>query len=89
MDAKLPDEVYEEFVLLDSAGRLQVPKEYLEKYQISGRVYLEPITEGILIRSTGQGIKTADKLDGKSIISNYPETRKRNKLLAWLTKHKQ
>jgi putative ABC transport system ATP-binding protein len=43
-------EKFEEFVLLDSAGRLQVPREYLEQFNIQGRVLLEVMEEGILIR---------------------------------------
>ena len=43
-------ETFEEFVLLDSAGRLQVPHEYLEQFNIRGRVVLEIMEEGILIR---------------------------------------
>jgi len=41
---------FEEFVLLDSAGRLQVPREYLEQFNIQGRVILEATEDGILIR---------------------------------------
>lgn len=41
----------EELVVLDSAGRLQVPREYLEEYDIGDRVRLERTPEGILIRS--------------------------------------
>jgi len=41
--------VYEELTVLDSAGRLQVPKPYLERYKISGRAHLEPKEDGILI----------------------------------------
>lgn len=43
-------ETFEEFVLLDSAGRLQVPREYLEQFNIRGRVLLDVTEEGILIR---------------------------------------
>jgi ABC-type lipoprotein export system ATPase subunit len=43
-------ETFEEFVLLDSAGRLQVPHEYLEQFNIRGRALLEVVEEGILIR---------------------------------------
>ena len=43
----------EELVVLDSAGRLQVPREYGEEYGIGDRVCLERTTEGILIRSVG------------------------------------
>ena len=37
-------------VLLDSAGRLQVPREYLERLSIQRRVYVEMTDDGILIR---------------------------------------
>jgi ABC-type lipoprotein export system ATPase subunit len=43
-----------ETTVLDSAGRLQVPKEYLEKFHITGRVKLEASERGILIRSADQ-----------------------------------
>jgi hypothetical protein len=41
---------YREFVLLDSAGRLQVPREHLERFGIGGRVSLEVEEDGIMIR---------------------------------------
>jgi ABC-type lipoprotein export system ATPase subunit len=44
------EEVFEELVVLDSAGRLQVPKDYLEYLEIKGRARLELTEEGILIR---------------------------------------
>ena len=44
------ERVIQELTVLDSAGRLQVPKEFLEEYQIKGRVQLERTPEGILIR---------------------------------------
>lgn len=43
-------EIFEEVILLDSAGRLQVPHEYLEQFDIRGRVLLEVVEKGILIR---------------------------------------
>ena len=48
------EEIFEEFTMLDSAGRLQVPKEYLEQFNIKGRVKLEVIEDGILIRPAPQ-----------------------------------
>ena len=48
------EEHFEELVVLDSAGRLQVPKEYLEQFDIKGRAKLEIGEEGILIRPTAQ-----------------------------------
>jgi putative ABC transport system ATP-binding protein len=47
---KKSEETFKEFVLLDSAGRLQVPREYLEQFNIQGRASLEAVEEGILIR---------------------------------------
>jgi putative ABC transport system ATP-binding protein len=44
------EEAYHEYVVLDSAGRLQVPREYLEQFDIGDRVTLEASDEGILIR---------------------------------------
>jgi putative ABC transport system ATP-binding protein len=41
---------YHEYVVLDSAGRLQVPGEYLEQFGIGDRATLEVTGEGILIR---------------------------------------
>ncbi|MFN8443670.1 MAG: ABC transporter ATP-binding protein [Caldilineaceae bacterium] len=46
----------EELVVVDRAGRLHVPQEYLEQLNIRGRARLEVTEEGILIRpSTRQG----------------------------------
>lgn len=44
------DDHYEELTVLDSAGRLQVPKDYLARFNIKGRVQLEVRDDGILIR---------------------------------------
>ncbi len=44
------EEHFEEVILLDSAGRLQVPREYLDQLNIQGRVHLELKEDGILIR---------------------------------------
>jgi putative ABC transport system ATP-binding protein len=42
--------VFEELVILDSAGRLSIPREHLDQFNIHGRVRLEIVDEGILIR---------------------------------------
>jgi ABC-type lipoprotein export system ATPase subunit len=44
------DVEFEELVVLDSAGRLQVPKEYLEHFSILDRARLELTDDGILIK---------------------------------------
>jgi len=49
-DGKAPaEEIYEELIVLDSAGRLQIPKEYLQQFNIQGRARLEVTENGILI----------------------------------------
>lgn len=48
------EEIFEELVVLDSAGRLQIPKEYLEQFGIKGRARLELTEEGILVRPAPQ-----------------------------------
>ncbi len=40
---------YHEYVVLDSAGRLQLPREYLEELGISGRAQVEMTEKGILV----------------------------------------
>lgn len=50
LDKRRADEHYEEYVVLDSAGRLQVPQEYLDHFRIKGRVKLDITAEGILMR---------------------------------------
>ena len=49
-EAKPQEMTFEEVVLLNSAGRLQVPREYLERLSIQRRVYVEMTDDGILIR---------------------------------------
>lgn len=44
------EEAFQEYVLLDSAGRLQVPRQYLEQLGVGDRVTLDLTDEGILIR---------------------------------------
>lgn len=62
------EETFEEFVLLDSAGRLQVPREYLEQFNIQDRVLLEAVEDGILIRPAVGG-KTKSKSPAKVEVS--------------------
>jgi putative ABC transport system ATP-binding protein len=44
------EELFEEITLLDSAGRLQVPRNFLEHFEIKGKARLELVKDGILIR---------------------------------------
>lgn len=49
-----PAHHYDEYVVLDATGRLQVPREYLERFGISDRARLELREDGILIRPPGE-----------------------------------
>jgi putative ABC transport system ATP-binding protein len=42
--------VFEELMMLDQAGRVQVPKEIREKYRIGNRIRMEETPEGLLLR---------------------------------------
>jgi putative ABC transport system ATP-binding protein len=45
------EHVFEELLMLDSAGRLQVPKELRERYGIGDRVQMEETVDGLLLRA--------------------------------------
>jgi len=47
------EEILEELTVLDSAGRLQIPKDYLQRVNIKSRVTLEVTDDGIIIRPAG------------------------------------
>jgi putative ABC transport system ATP-binding protein len=51
---KQPEMTFQEYVVLDSAGRLQIPKELREELGINKRAFLEKGDDCITIRPTGQ-----------------------------------
>jgi bifunctional DNA-binding transcriptional regulator/antitoxin component of YhaV-PrlF toxin-antitoxin module len=57
---------YAELVVLDRAGRVHIPQEYLEQFSIQGRAQLELTEEGILIRPASQTRTEQIKVDGSS-----------------------
>ena len=52
-------DTYEELVVLDKAGRVHIPSEFLEQLKIRGRARLEITEEGILIRPVEQAVAEA------------------------------
>ena len=50
------EEMMEELTVLDSAGRLQIPKDYLQKVNIKSHVTLEVTEDGILVRPAGEDL---------------------------------
>lgn len=49
-EAESQEEQFEELIVLDSAGRLQIPKDYRERLAIQDRVRMEITEDGIIIR---------------------------------------
>jgi putative ABC transport system ATP-binding protein len=77
------DDIFEEVVLLDSAGRLQVPREYLEQFNIQRRVHLEPTEEGILIRPA-RAVSPDHKLHTQvSVLTAVPGQPEQKGLRGW------
>jgi putative ABC transport system ATP-binding protein len=79
---------YHEYVVLDSAGRLQVPREYLERFGIGDRVTLEIADEGILIRPVeGRKAAVAPLLSG--LDQEEPPTPRRKGVRGWWARMKK
>jgi putative ABC transport system ATP-binding protein len=75
---EVEEDIYEELVVLDSAGRMQVPKEYLEHFGISLRARLDITEEGILIRPAPEAAtRIADQLASQASATFRRKGRKR------------
>jgi ABC-type lipoprotein export system ATPase subunit len=57
---------YAELVVLDRAGRIHVPHDYLEQFGIKGHAQLEITEDGILIRQAEQTRTEQVKVDGSN-----------------------
>jgi putative ABC transport system ATP-binding protein len=55
VETAVHEEVFEELTVLDAAGRLQIPKEYLAQFGIKGRARLEITEDGILVLPADTG----------------------------------
>ncbi len=61
-DGAARDHVFEELVMLDSAGRLQIPKEIRERYNIGDRIRLEETPEGLVLRPVASAAPAIKRL---------------------------
>lgn len=78
---------FEELVVLDSAGRLQVPREYLERFHIRRRARLEITPEGILIRPPSREQATVHEgLAPSATMAETPPLPEAEKTLAGLSR---
>ncbi|MGD8626758.1 MAG: ABC transporter ATP-binding protein [Anaerolineae bacterium] len=76
---------YHEYVVLDSAGRLQVPGEYLEQFGIGDRATLEVTDEGILIRPVDRRAAATHPSSGGAQEEKSPAAKQRG-LRGWWTR---
>jgi len=51
-------------VMLDSAGRLQIPKEIRERYNIGDRIRMEETPEGLMLRPVASAAPAIKRLAG-------------------------
>ena len=79
--------VIQELIVVDSAGRLQVPKELLHKYNIRRRVQLEPLEDGLLIKPVVEETHLAHGHDSaERMIDALEETRRSAKARTWIAR---
>lgn len=74
------DEPFEELTMLDSAGRLQLPKTYREALKIGNRVQMELTEDGVVIRPVKREKRPAEiqpELPSDSDLEDNPLPRRR------------
>ena len=82
------DEHFEELIVLDSAGRLQIPKSYREQLSIQNRVQMEVTSDGLLIRPA-QNLEETSSQAEIQIERKFDTPEERNGLLSKLRRRKQ
>ncbi len=76
---------FEELAILDSAGRLTIPREHLEQFHIRRRVRLEIVDEGILIRPPANNhVELEHSTVDQPVAKISEEVGERRNLSAWL-----
>jgi putative ABC transport system ATP-binding protein len=81
------DSLYSEHVVVDAAGRLQVPKEYLEQVGVGDRATLDLVDGGIIIRPVAGRRRVATPLlDG---LEDEPPAPRQRGLREWWSKVKK
>jgi ABC-type lipoprotein export system ATPase subunit len=84
---------FEELVVLDTAGRLQIPRDYLEEFRIGDRARVEVTDEGILIRPVegresvtraSDGDAWEAQVSGLYVQEDEPPPSRRKKAVNWV-----
>jgi ABC-type glutathione transport system ATPase component len=76
-DQPVHEEHFEEYAVLDSAGRLQLPKELREQYGIKERARLEPADTGILVKAVERQESQEQTANGEKVDDARPVTERR------------
>jgi ABC-type lipoprotein export system ATPase subunit len=89
-----PEVTFQEFVVLDSAGRLQIPKEVREELGIGKRAHLEVGENCIVIRpAVGQGDEMTKHLSPEEqialLFNEEPTAQRKSRSLNWLRRRGQ
>ncbi len=79
------EEIFEELTVLDSAGRLQIPKEYLQEFGIKGRARLELTEEGILILPADEVYQDRVQ-DAETLATGFEEAKKARGLSGFVSR---
>lgn len=79
------DDHFEELTVLDSAGRLQVPKDYLARFNIKGRVQLEVRDDGILIRPAPE---TDQAEDAEALVTDLVQAKQARGLRGFIQRRR-
>jgi len=79
------EEIFEELTVLDSAGRLQIPKEFLEYLGIKGRARIELTEEGILVLPA-TNVDLDHVHDAEALATSFEEARKNRGLSGLLSR---
>ena len=81
------EEHFEEYAVLDSAGRLQLPKELREQYGIKERARLEPAEAGILVKAVVRQNAEQAATNGDQVVSEKPVA-ERGGLMGWISRRR-
>jgi ABC-type glutathione transport system ATPase component len=84
-EASAAAHIYEEFVVVDGAGRLQIPPDLRAEMDIGARVTLERADGGILIRPVaGAGLASSPASQVSETEEDQPLTSRRSRWENWL-----
>lgn len=85
---EVAEEMFEELTVVDAAGRLQIPKDYLLKFGIRGRARLEMTEDGILVLPA-DNVDLGHVQDAELLATGFEEAKKARGLSGLLQRLKR